>query len=192
MKKVRSLLELHTKIRNCHRCPLYKTATHAVPGEGNPKTKIVFVGEAPGRIEDETGRPFVGRAGKLLDELLDSIGLKRESVFITSVVKHRPPKNRQPKSPEIKKCSFWLKHQLSIIKPELIVTLGRFGMEYFLPKEKISSVHGTIKKTLVDGRNTIIFPLYHPAAGLRSTRNKKKLFEDFMKLDKEIKKIEIK
>ncbi len=181
---IKDLTCLHKKIQNCHRCPLYKTATHAVPGEGDPKTKIMFVGEAPGRIEDETGRPFVGRAGKLLDKLLESIGLKRKSVFITSVVKHRPPKNRQPKSLEIKKCSFWLKQQLSIIKPELIVTLGRFGLEYFLPKEKISQIHGTIKKTLIDGRNIFIFPLYHPAAGLRSTRNKKKLFEDFKKLKK--------
>ncbi|MBI4990964.1 uracil-DNA glycosylase [Candidatus Gottesmanbacteria bacterium] len=180
------LEELHKKINNCRKCPLYKTAKHAVPGEGNPKTKIVFVGEAPGRVEDETGRPFVGRAGKLLNELLDSIGLKRESVFITSVVKHRPPKNRQPKSPEIKRCSFWLKHQLSIIKPELIVTLGRFGMEYFLPKEKISQIHGTIKKTLVNERFISVFPVYHPAAGLRSTRNKKRLFEDFQKLKKTI------
>lgn len=173
---------LHLSIKNCHRCPLYKTATNTVPGEGNPNTKIIFIGEAPGRYEDETGRPFVGRAGKLLDKLLESINLKRESVFITSVVKHRPPKNRQPKTPETRACGFWLKEQLSIIKPKFIITLGRFGLEYFAPYEKISKVHGTIRKTLVDGRKINLFPLYHPAAGLRSTRNKKTLFEDFRKL----------
>lgn len=179
----RVLLEsLQFRIENCHRCPLFKTALHAVPGEGDPKAKIVFIGEAPGRYEDETGRPFVGRAGKLLDKLLESINLKRESVFITSVVKHRPPKNRQPKTPEIRACKFWLKEQLSIINPKLIVTLGRFGLEYFAPYEKISKVHGTMIKTLVNGGKFRIFPLYHPAAGLRSTRNKKTLFEDFRKL----------
>lgn len=171
--------ELNKQINNCKRCPLYKLAKNAVPGEGNPKAKIMFVGEAPGRMEDETGRPFVGRAGKLLDQLLESINIKRESVFITSVVKHRPPKNRQPKVPEIKKCSYWLKEQLVVIKPKLIVTLGRFGMEYFLPDKKISFIHGTMVK---DKEGRLIFPVYHPAAGLRSTRNKQKLFDDFKKL----------
>lgn len=173
---------LHFRIENCHRCPLYKTAINAVPGEGNSKTQIMFIGEAPGRNEDETGRPFVGRAGKLLDQLLLSVNMDRKTVFITSVIKHRPPKNRQPKTPEIQACKFWLKEQLSIIKPKIIITLGRFGLEYFLPKEKISKVHGTIRKTLVDGRKMHLFPLYHPAAGLRSTRSKKTLFEDFKKL----------
>lgn len=173
---------LHHNINSCHRCPLYKTATRVVPGEGNLETKIIFIGEAPGRYEDESGRPFIGRAGKLLDKLLESIGLERKSIFITSVIKHRPPKNRQPKSSEIKACSFWLKEQLSIIKPQLIVTLGRFGLEYFLPKSKISKAHGTIQEIHIDGRKIHIFPLYHPAAGLRSTRNKNILFTDFNKL----------
>jgi DNA polymerase len=176
------LKNLQQKINCCHRCPLYQTAKHAVPGEGDPNTKIVFVGEAPGRVEDETGKPFVGRAGKLLDSLLASINLPRKSVFITSVIKHRPPKNRQPKSSEIKKCSYWLEDQLSIIKPKIIITLGRFGLEYFLPKKKISQIHGTIQKIVIKGKKILIFPVYHPAAGLRSTRNKKKLFADFQKL----------
>ncbi len=176
---------LHNQIQNCHRCPLYKTAKHAVPGEGDKKAKIMFIGEAPGRIEDETGRPFVGRAGKLLDVLLQSIGLERKSVFITSVVKHRPPQNRQPKTPEIKACSVFLKHQISLLNPRLIVTLGRFGMEYFLPAEKISEIHGKIIDNVKkDGLTLSVFPVYHPAAGLRSTRNKRKLFEDFRKLKK--------
>lgn len=180
--KSKNLNELHQRINKCTRCPLFKTATHAVPGEGDPKAKIMFVGEAPGRVEDETGRPFVGRAGKLLDQLLASIGIERKSVFITSVVKHRPSKNRQPKSSEIKACTYWLNLQLDIIKPRLIVTLGRFGLEYFLPKQKISKIHGTIQKTKISGKSFSIFPVYHPAAALRSTRNKEKLAEDFKKL----------
>ena len=187
MNKKKLLEDLSKKVHNCKRCPLYKTATQAVPGEGDPDTKIMFIGEAPGRVEDETGRPFVGRAGKLLDKLLESIGIKRESVFITSVVKHRPPKNRQPKPSEVKMCKFWLNHQLAIIKPQMIVTLGRFGLEYFLPKKKISQIHGTIQEISIDSTKYMIFPLYHPAAGLRSTRNKIKLQEDFQKLKKFIK-----
>ena len=189
MNNQKLLENLHKKITNCHRCSLYKNAQNVVPGEGNKQAKIMFIGEAPGRIEDETGKPFVGRAGKLLDQLLNSIQLKRSSVFITSVVKHRPPKNRQPKTVEIRACSFWLKHQLTIIRPKLIVTLGRFGMEYFLPKEKISKIHGTIKMIELNGLGKVaIFPVYHPAAGLRSTRNKNKLFIDFKKLKNVIEK----
>lgn len=179
----KTLASLARKIQDCRRCPLFKTAKNSVSGEGDPKSGITFIGEAPGRYEDETGRPFVGRAGKLLDKLLESIKLKREDVYITSVIKHRPPKNRQPKSPEIKACSYWLNQQLSVINPRLIVTLGRIGMEYFLPEKKISAVHGKIQKM---GKYTI-FPVYHPAAGLRSTRNRLKLFEDFSKLKEIIK-----
>lgn len=181
MIKTKSLSELANNITRCHKCPLYKTAQYSVPGEGNPKAKIMFIGEAPGRQEDETGRPFIGRAGKLLTELLSSIKLKRWDVFITSVIKHRPPQNRQPHPSEIKACSQYLKIQISLIKPKIIVTLGRFAMEYFLPEEKISQIHGTMVKTGKE-KEFNIFPVYHPAAGLRSTRNKNKLFEDFIKL----------
>lgn len=180
------LKELNNQIINCRKCPLYKTAQKSVPGDGNPDAKIVFIGEAPGRREDETGLPFVGRAGKLLDQLLDSINLNRKSVFITSVIKHHPPKNRQPKPLEIKQCSRFLDIQLSIIKPQIIVTLGRFAMEYFLINEKISQIHGTIQLITKDKQDYKIFPVYHPAAGLRSIRNKNKLFEDFKKLEKVI------
>lgn len=173
------------KIGKCRKCPLYKTANHAVPGEGDPKAKIMFIGEAPGRNEDETGRPFVGRAGKLLDELLESINIKRQSVFITSIIKHRPPKNRPPKYAEIKECTHWLDLQINTIKPELIVTLGRFAMEYFLPEEQISLIHGKI----VEKGYLHLFPVYHPAAGLRSTKNKRRLFEDFKKLKRYLKDI---
>ncbi len=177
------LEKINHQIERCRRCPLYKTANIAVPGDGNPNAKIIFIGEAPGRREDETGLPFVGRAGKLLDQLLESIDLDRKSVFITSVIKHHPPKNRQPKPLEIKKCSHFLDMQLSIIKPHIIVTLGRFAMEYFLINKKISQIHGTIQLITKDKQDYKIFPVYHPAAGLRSTKNKNKLFEDFQKLD---------
>lgn len=181
-----TLNQLHLQIADCKICPLYKTAIKSVPGDGNPSAKIIFIGEAPGRKEDETGLPFVGRAGKLLDQLLESIDLDRKSVFITSVIKHHPPKNRQPKPLEIKKCSHWMDMQLSIIKPKIIVTLGRFAMDYFLQDAKISQIHGTIQLITKDKQDYKIFPVYHPAAGLRSTRNKNKLFEDFRKLKKVI------
>jgi len=191
MEKEKLLTDLHKQIEKCKRCLLFKTATHAVPGEGDPSAKIMFVGEAPGRMEDETGRPFVGRAGKLLDKLLNSIGIERKSVFITSVVKHRPPKNRAPKPNEVRACMHWLSLQLDIIKPKLIVTLGRFGMEYFMRGEKISKIHGTIKKAVVNNKEYNIFPVYHPAAALRSTRNKKALEEDFSELRKLMEKLKI-
>lgn len=193
---VNNLYTLQQKIYSCKRCHLSKTAKSAVPGEGNPNSQIMFIGEAPGKVEDETGRPFVGRAGRLLNTLIDSINLKRELVFITNVVKHRPsddivaygrrsrsPKNRQPKKTELKACSLWLDYQLSFIKPKLVITLGRFALEYFFPKEKISLIHGTIKKIERKNKTSlIIFPVYHPAAGLRNLGNRQKLFKDFQKL----------
>jgi uracil-DNA glycosylase len=172
---------LNDRISICNRCSLSASALHSVPGEGNLHAKIMFIGEAPGRNEDETGRPFVGRAGKLLDELLKSIDIERKTVFITSIIKHRPPKNRPPKPGEIKMCSYWLNKQLDIINPKLIVTLGRFGLEYFVPEAKISLWHGTIIEESKKNKHRI-FPVYHPAAGLRSTKNKVKLFRDFKKL----------
>lgn len=177
--KLQKLKEL---ISHCHKCSLYRTANLAVPGEGNPEAEIVFVGEAPGRREDETGRPFVGRAGKLLTELLGGIGLRRTDVFITSVVKHRPPKNRAPKSAEIKACRHWLDQQLTIIFPKIVVPLGRFGMEYFLPEEKITLVHGKV----FSQKKWLVFPVYHPAYGLRGTRALTALKSDFRMLKRVI------
>lgn len=178
MTKQQKLDKLHELIKTCTRCPLYKTAIHAVPGEGDPDAAVMFVGEAPGRNEDLTGRPFIGRAGKLLSSLLVEIGLNRQSVFITSVVKHRPPKNRPPKPFEVKVCSDWLNKQLAIIEPKIIVPLGRFGMEHFLPEETITNAHGKV----FEKKNLFVFPLYHPAYGLRSTRALAAIKEDFGKL----------
>lgn len=186
MNNKQQLQMLHRQINECQRCPLFKTAVHAVPGEGAVDAQIMFVGEAPGRNEDETGRPFVGRAGKLLTELIESLGVKRKDVFITSVIKHRPPKNRAPKTPEVVACRHWLDKQLAIIKPQLIVPLGRFGMEYFLPDATITTVHGT----LIRQNKWYLFPVYHPAYGLRGTRALQALKADFVQLKKVVKELQ--
>lgn len=177
-------------------CPdLAKTATHLVMGDGNPDADIVFIGEAPGKNEDETGLPFVGAAGKFLDEMLASINLKRSDIYITNIVKYRPPNNRDP-LPEEKKA-FWpyLVRQLAIIEPKVIVTLGRHSMEYFLPGASISQIHGQPKRMKVllpviepkqqastTGATWIILPLYHPAAALYNGGLRATLLDDFKQL----------
>ena len=142
-----------------------------VPGDGNPDAAVVFVGEAPGKTEDELGRPFMGRAGKLLDELLAEAGVVRADVWITNVVKARPPKNRDPKVPEIAHWMPFLVRELELIQPRLIVPLGRHALKHFAPEAKIGEVHGT----LIDER---LFPLYHPAAAMYNQTLKATLFED--------------
>lgn len=165
------------KVKTCTACPLYKNATHAVPGEGNPNSKIFFIGEGPGYYEDQSGRPFVGRAGQLLETTLAKVGLSRSEVFIGNVVKHRPPENRDPLLSEIAACGHWLDQQLAIIQPKIIVTLGRFSMAKFLGATKISDVHGTPRRV---GNSTVI-PMYHPAAALRGEGLLKAFEEDFLK-----------
>src|SRR3954452_14665149 len=147
------------------------TASRIVPGEGNPGAAVMFVGEAPGATEDELGRPFVGRAGKLLGELLAEAGLVREDVWITNVVKARPPKNRDPKAPEVAHCMPWLERELELIRPRLVVPLGRHALRHFAPAAKIAEVHGR----LLDGS---LFPLYHPAAAIYNQALRSTLFED--------------
>lgn len=159
--------------------PLKVTATQAVPGEGNPDTDILFIGEAPGKNEDQQGRPFVGAAGQLLNELLSSIGLKREDVFIANVIKHRPPSNRDPLPEEITAYTPWLEEQLNIINPKLVVTLGRFSMDFMLgPGFSISKIHGQPKRR--HGR--VIMPVYHPAAVLYRRNLLPELAADFKKI----------
>lgn len=161
----KALLEgLALKIRSCTLCPLYNGTTQAVPGEGNPNAAIFFIGEGPGYHEDKSGRPFVGRAGQLLEQTLTKIDLKRSEVFIGNVVKHRPPENRDPAPAEILACKGWLEQQLAIIKPKIVVTLGRFSMAHFLANAKISQIHGQARRV----RDYIVLPMYHPAAALRS------------------------
>jgi DNA polymerase len=177
MTNAQRLADLASQIEKCQRCALHKTATHSVPGEGDPDTKIVFVGEAPGYFEDVQGRPFVGNAGKLLNLLIEKIGLRREEVFITNVLKHRPPENRDPEFSEIAACKYWLDSQLATLAPRLVVTLGRFSLGHFLPGKKISEVHGKPQMA----RGTIVIPMYHPAAALRNGAVAKTLEEDFLK-----------
>ncbi|MDB5166922.1 MAG: Phage polymerase-related protein [Candidatus Saccharibacteria bacterium] len=169
---------------------LAKTAKNLVMGDGNIDTDIVFIGEAPGKNEDETGLPFVGAAGKFLDEMLATAGMQRSDIYITNIVKYRPPNNRDP-LPEEKKA-FWpfLVRQLNIIRPKIVVTLGRHSMEYFLPEQKISMIHGDPKRISFGDTKIVIVPLYHPAAALYNGGLRATLIEDFMKLPTIIKLLE--
>jgi len=177
MDKAAVLNSISEKIANCRRCNLWKETTHSVPGEGNPSSKVVFIGEGPGYNEDKLGRPFVGRAGKLLDKVLLSIGILREDVFITNIIKHRPPENRDPESGEITACKIWLDQQLEVIKPKVIITLGRYSLERYIPKAKITALHG--RPTLV--KSQVVIPMYHPAAALRSTVILESFKQDFQR-----------
>lgn len=162
---------------------LYKTAIQAVPGDGNPDTEVMFIGEAPGAKEDEQGKPFVGAAGKFLNELIGSIGLKREDIFIANCIKHRPPGNRDPLPEEIAAYGPWLQGQINIIDPKIIVTLGRFSMDFVLgPGFSISKIHGQPKRR--NGR--VVMPMYHPAAALYSGNLRPVLLADFQKIPKVI------
>jgi DNA polymerase len=155
-------------------------------GDGNPDAAIVFIGEAPGKNEDLQGKPFVGAAGKFLDELLAGAGMDRSEVYITNIVKYRPPNNRDPSGEE--KQVFWpyLVRQLEVIKPQIVVTLGRHSMEYFLAGAKISLVHGQPKRVTFDNHKLVIMPLFHPAAALYNGSMRQTLIDDFMKLPKVI------
>lgn len=160
-------------------CPdLAKSATNIVPGEGNPDAEVVFIGEAPGKLEDETGKPFVGASGKFLTTLIESAGLKRADVFITSIVKYRPPNNRDPRPDEKKQSWPYLLRQLRVIEPKLVVTLGRHSMGYFIPRGTITELHGQ----LVKGGEWPVLPLFHPAAALYNNNMRKVVIEDFAHL----------
>jgi len=173
-----ALTELYHDVTVCKRCDLYKFATRAVPGEGPENSEIMFIGEGPGYNEDQQGRPFVGAAGKFLDQLFASIGIKREQVYITNVVKHRPPNNREPLPAEISACSVWLNHQLELIHPKMIVTLGRHSMAKFFSNKSISKIHGTAE--VRDG--IIYFAMYHPAAALHQQNLRYEIEQDMLKI----------
>ena len=160
--------------RACTRCPLHVGRTQAVPGEGNPLSDVLLVGEGPGAREDATGRPFVGPAGQLLDELLQSIGWAREHVFIANVVKCRPPGNRDPEPEEISACRPYLDRQEAALDPAVIVTLGRHSLRRYLPDARIGEVHGRLRRS--GGR--FVFPMYHPAAALHQASLRETLFAD--------------
>lgn len=182
MTNQEALAQIAQQIRNCQKCPLYKTATNPVPGDGNPEAEIVFIGEAPGYWEDQRGIPFCGAAGNLLNQLLAMINLKREEVFICNILKHRPPNNRDPLPGEITACTPYLKQQLLAIRPRVVVTLGRFAMNYFIPNAYISRIHGQAKEVTWEELNLVIIPMYHPAAALRNGRVMEELKEDFKKI----------
>lgn len=156
-----------------------------MPGEGNPNAEIMLIGEGPGKNEDEQGRPFVGAAGKLLDEMIASIGLKREDVYIANVVKCRPPNNRDPLPDEVEACWLWLEQQIGLIKPKIIVTLGRHSLARFLSSARISKDHGrALRKNFSDSGKIVFFPSYHPAAALYNGSLRETLFGDFKKIPK--------
>jgi uracil-DNA glycosylase family 4 len=164
------------EVRSCTDCRLHQGTRNGVPGEGNPQADVLLVGEGPGFHEDAQGRPFVGAAGNLLNEMLGKAGLKREDVFITNIVKHRPPGNRDPMPDEIAACSTYLERQIAEIKPVLIVTLGRHSMGYFIgPNARITQVHGSLKAW----RDIAVYACFHPAAALHQPKYREMLEQDF-------------
>ena len=186
MDNVAELTQLAAQISQCSLCRLCEGRTNAVPGHGNPSADIVFIGEGPGKKEDEQGIPFCGASGKLLDSMLDSIGLDRKDVFITNIVKCRPPGNRDPLPDEKETCSTtYLDKQLAAIKPKLIITLGRHALNYFIPDLKISEVHGQPKRY----RGQVYLALYHPAVALYNGGMRQTLQDDFQLIPKILKKL---
>ena len=176
---VKTLFSLAEEIRRCTACPLYKSRTLSVAGEGSQNAKIIIVGEAPGSEEDRQGFPFVGRSGKFLDEMLKLADLKKENVFLTEAVKCHPPKNRNPLIKELKICKeLWLEKQIELIKPELIVILGRSALKSLLNWTNVAEVHGKLLKK--DGRK--YFVTYHPSAGMRFPKIGQEMKKDFNKL----------
>ena len=163
-------------VRHCQACPLGQTRTHAVPGDGPQDAQVMFIAEGPGRKEDEEGHPFIGAAGKFLDELLPMAGLSRDRIFITNMIKCRAPNNRDPEPEEMAACSRHLDRQITIINPKLIIALGKFSLGKFLPGEPIGKARGRLRKK--NGR--FIYPIMHPAAGLRRGDFKQRVIEDFL------------
>ncbi|MBX5443588.1 uracil-DNA glycosylase [Sphaerobacter sp.] len=173
-----SLDTIAAQVRVCTQCELHRMRTNAVPGHGNPNAEIMFIGEGPGWHEDRQGLPFVGAAGQFLNEMLQSIGLSRDEVFVTNVVKCRPPGNRDPLPDEIAACSAYLDAQIAAIKPKVIVTLGRFSMARWFPNERISRIHGQPRRF----GDVVVVPMYHPAAALHQSSLRATIEADMAKL----------
>jgi DNA polymerase len=185
MDKQELLEKLNSEMLACSKCVLRRTCSRVVPGEGSAEAQVMFIGEGPGKKEDELGRPFVGAAGKFLDEMLGSIKLKREDVYIANVVKCRPPENRDPLLEEAESCWPWLLEQIKIIQPKLIVTLGKHSMERFFPTHKISQIHGqAMRKGFPGIGKQVFYALYHPAAALYNGSMRGVLIKDFQKIPK--------
>lgn len=173
-----TLADIAARVRACTLCELHRMRTQAVPGAGNPNAEIMFIGEGPGWHEDRQGLPFVGAAGKFLDEMLEKIGLSREDVFITNVVKCRPPGNRDPLPDEMSACRAYLDEQIALIKPKVIVTLGRFSMSLWFPNERISRIHGQARRF----GDLVVVPMYHPAAALHQASLRATIEADMLRL----------
>ena len=170
--------ELNDQVRRCQLCRLGKSRVLAVPGEGPSDAEIMFIGEAPGYHEDQQGRPFVGAAGQFLEQLLASVHLTRQQVFIANVIKCRPPDNREPQPDELAACRPYLDRQIALLKPKVIVTLGRFSMQIAFAGASISRIHGVPKKV----GDTVYFPMFHPAAALHQPKFRAMIEQDFLKL----------
>jgi len=173
-----ALTQLCEEIIACRDCELANYRTKAVPGEGAEDADLLFIGEAPGWHEDQQGRPFIGPAGQFLDQLLASIGLRREEVYIANVIKCRPPQNRDPLPAEIQSCSKWLDRQIEIIQPQMIVTLGRYSLARYFPNQSISKIHGKPRKS----GGVIYYPMYHPAAALHQGSLRRTIEADMLKI----------
>ncbi len=185
------LKKIKDEVVSCKKCSLYKTRIYPVIGEGNHQAKIIFCGEAPGAQEDKTGRPFCGAAGKILDELLECVGIKRKEVYIANLLKCRPPQNRDPQKEEIETCVPYLEKQIEIIKPEVICSLGRFAMEFLMERfglkdqiEPISKIHGKVFETEILFQKITLIPFYHPAVATYNPNMKEDLKKDFKILEK--------
>ncbi len=175
-----ALEAIAAEVRTCTRCRLHETRTMAVPGEGDPETEVVFVGEGPGEQEDRQGRPFVGASGQFLTELIQTIRWQRSDVFITNVVKCRPPGNRDPFPDEIAACSGYLHRQLEVLDPAVVVTVGKHSLNSFRPGERISRVHGTTAPAdpATGARDSAVFAMFHPAFALYQASNRQTLVDD--------------
>jgi len=180
------LTDLYRLMAACDACELSRGRTQVVPGEGAGDADILFIGEAPGFNEDQQGRPFVGAAGAFLDSLLSSVGFTRNDVYIANVIKCRPPNNRDPLPREIEACRPWLERQIAIIKPKIIVTLGRFSLARYMPNESISKVHGRPRRI----GDIVCFPMYHPAAALHQASLRKVIEEDMRALPEVLKSLD--
>jgi len=177
-EEMSALTELYKEIALCQQCEIARFRTKVVPGEGAENADVLFIGEAPGWHEDQQGRPFVGPAGKFLDELLASIGLNRQQVYIANVIKCRPTNNRDPLPVEIRNCRRWLERQIELISPKMIVTLGRYSMAMFFPGKSISKIHGMAQKR----DNIIYYAMYHPAAALHQQSLRQEIEADMLKI----------
>jgi len=191
MSKKECLDKIEYLVKKCKKCNLHKTRINTVFGEGFFNARIMFIGEAPGKNEDERGRPFVGRAGKKFDEMLECIGLRRNDVYISNILKCRPPKNRNPLKIEIKNCSEYIEKQIEIIKPDIIAPMGNYAITYIFNKfklklEKISKIHGRIYSVNSSSKKLKIIPIYHPAAAIYRKNIKNILLKDFQNIKKNL------